>query len=536
MSATTRLADPSAPAPVDARPRLVVPRWLAAAGWAVLLGTLAVLLVTYWDGPPYSPDSWAYYEQSRHVGRDFLRINSWHSYQTTEPYVMGNGPLWPVLFGLTAAVTRLGPHAGLVAAVGCVLGTAATLSALGRRIGVRGLGPVVTVGLLGFTPYLDEVLAARTFPLAGLLLGLLLLALLAAARRPAPAWPLAGAAAGGLVLTRPGALVVMPLLAALLILTRRRDWRWLLLAGGVFALVLTPWAIYGLAHFGTPFPADNRIVAAAVPQLYVSDVVDVDQVPTYADDPLGWLARVVGNVPLMALSVVKAGILSPTVVATAGIGLLLLRRWLPVRRAPRWLLLLLVTGAVLVAEVSIAELSTGYVDRRYLSLVVLLVVLTAVVLLRRTPVPAWLAGPRAGAAAGAALLVLPAGWALGYQLATVPADPDSLGGGAVERELRRCHGDHTMAMRSGTVMARHTALTGRWTANLPGNFDELSVARRRQWIATYDIGQLYLPPVPPGSAADVVRRSTEPLTLLAAAARVTPDPCATVGRLYRVSL
>ncbi|WP_341720181.1 hypothetical protein QQG74_10930 [Micromonospora sp. FIMYZ51] len=535
MSAPQRVENPPSEARADTTRTLVVPEWLAITGWAVLVGILAVLLLLYWNGAPYSPDSWRYYELSQTLGGDFFRFSSRHSYQSTEPYAMGCGPLWPVLIGVTAALTRLGAQAGLVAAVGCVLATAATLSALGRRIGVRGLGPIVAVGLLGFPPFLDEVLSARTFPLAVLLLSLLLLALVATDRRPALAWPAAGAAAGGLVLTRPDTLLAISLLAALLIIARRRDWRWFVPAGLVFAIVLVPWAIYGLTHFDTPFPADNRIVAAAVPQLHASHVVDVDQVPTYLDDPLGWLARLARNVPGAVLETVKGLVLAPTVVATAAAGLLLLRRW-RLRGAPRWLLLCLAAVAAFTVQVTFSELSTGYLARRYLGLVVLLVLLLAIVLLRRTPMPAALTRPRTGLAVGVLLLMLPAGWAIGYQLVRVPPQPESLTGGAVEQELRRCQNGTTLTIDPATEMTRHSALTGRQTAKFPENFADLSVAQRRDWIATYRIGQLYLPPLPANAEPDAVRRNWEPLLLLAAAARVTPDPCATTGQLYQVSL
>ncbi|MDG4764347.1 hypothetical protein O7632_09560 [Solwaraspora sp. WMMD406] len=537
MSTATRLTNPNPPtdSPVATSRTLSMPGWVTIAGWVSLVGVLAILLVHYWNGPPYNPDSWRYYELSQTLGGDFFRIASRHSYQSTEPYSMGCGPLWPILVGVTAAVTRTGPQAGLLAALGCVLATAAVLSVLGRRIGVRGLGPLVTVGLLGFVPFLDEVLTARTFPLAGLLLSLLILALVTTDRRPTLAWPAAGAAAGGLVLTRPDTLPAVLLLAVLLIVARRRDWRWLVAAGLVFAVTMTPWAVYGLAHFGTPFPADNRIIATAVPQLYVTDVIDLDQVPTVTDDPLGWLARLVGNAPAAALQAIKAAVWAPTVVVTVAAGLLLLRRT-PIRRMPRWLLVGLAALAAFTAQVAFSELSTGYLSRRYLSLVVLLMLLLAVVLLFRTPIPARFTGQRAGLTIGVLLLALPAGWALGYQLIVTPPDSESLTGGAVEQELRRCGDDTTLTIVTSTEVGRHSALTGRQTAFFPDNFADISVGQRRDWIATWGIGQLYLLPLPPGAHPETVRQHNEPLSLLATAARVTPDPCATVGRLYRVSL
>lgn len=49
---TGRPTEDSTSDPVDARRTLSVPGWLPAAGWATLVGVLAVLLLYYWDGPP----------------------------------------------------------------------------------------------------------------------------------------------------------------------------------------------------------------------------------------------------------------------------------------------------------------------------------------------------------------------------------------------------------------------------------------------------------------------------------------------------
>jgi len=353
-----------------------------------------------------------------------------------------------------------------------------------------------------------------------------------------PLWPiLVGVTGGGLVLPRPDTLPAVLLLAVLLVVIRRRDWRWLLPAGLVFTLVMSPWAVYGLVHFGTPFPADNRIIALAVPQLYVTDVIDVDQLPTAADDPIGWLARLVGNAPAAVLQAAKAAVWAPTVVATTvAAGLLLRRGRRPLRHGPRWLLVGLAALAAFTAQVAFSELSTGYLSRRYLSLAVLLTLLTAVVLILRAPVPARLTGRRTGHAVGVLLLTLPAGWALGHQLTTVPPDPDSLTGGVVEQELRRCRSDGTLTIVTSTEVGRHSALTGRRTTFFPDNFADIPVAQRRDRIATWGVDQLHLLPLPADADPRTGRRHDEPRSLLSTAARVTPDPCVTTGRLYRVSL
>lgn len=526
------------PARVEPAPRLRPPRWLPALAWIVLGSLTAFLFLRHLASPPYSPDSWGYYELSRHVDRDFFRIDTYRNYQSPHPYGASFGPLWPLLIRLFDVITRSGAQAGYFAAFACLGGTAAVIEGFGRRVvAVRGLGPVVALGLLAFPPYVDEVLAARSFPLAVLLLCLLLWATSAVPDRGMLAAVAAGAAAAGLLLTRTDTFLALLLLGPVLVAARRRRPRWRPACGAVavFAVLTAPWALYGLAHFGAPLAADNAIIASAVAPHYVTDVIDVARTTTLPDDPLGWLARVAGNAPELLDSWVRALIAAPVVVATALIGLLL---WVRRRSAtPSAVPLLLAALGCFLVEITVAALTTGYRDHRYLTLPVLLALLVAVLSILHGEVPRPLAGRRAGAVIALALLLLPAAATVRHQVWHVPGRVDTLDGGAVGQELARCHdGSFTLVVggTDGVIPARHGALTGRPSGFYPANMARLSVAQRREWVHAYRIGFLYLPPA--GRNRTAAQRMARDRSLLAAAVILTPDSCARLGLLYRVAL
>jgi hypothetical protein len=523
------LAGPRGTRPIGPR----TPTWLPASAWLSLVVALGFLLVWHWRNPPFSEDSWAYYELSRHVDGNFFRIDTFRGYQSTEPYGMSFPPLWPLVIWCASAVTRLGPHAGYLAAFGCVIGTAGVIEALGRRLwALPGLGAVTTLGLLGFPAYVDEVVAARSFPLAVLLVCGLLWAVCSMRDHPLRRAVWAGVLAAGLVLTRSDTLLALVLMASAAILMKRVSWRQGVVAGAVLILVLVPWSVYGLRHFGALFVSDNTLIAMAVDRHYVLDVLDPAAVPTLFDDPTGWVRRVVGTVPAMVTSWCVALVKSPTVVLTVLLGGILLSR-----RARRWPMRSPVLALALIcfaAQVIVAELTTGYLDERYLSIVVLLALFLALGQILQGQVRGTRHARASGALLGVALVALPAVCAAGLQ--TLRQERvDSLTGGPVGQELARCHDGTSTLVTLGVHGPRHGALTGRQTGFVPSNLEELSVSQRRDWIRAYDIGFFYVPPWSADVSDVALAQADQHRASLAAAAALTRDACAQTGQLYRIS-
>lgn len=345
------------------------------AGWGwqalVLLAVLLPFLAAVIAAPPYSPDSWALWELARSVVGDFYRFTHWRSYASDLPFSASFPPLTPVLIACLDALFGTGPRTGLYLAFASFAGFALASEAIGRRVtGAPWLGLGAALVLLtGPNMVLIEMSAGRTIPLHLLLGALVLLGLLRAEGITLARAAGIGVLAGLAVLNRFDALL-LPLAAALAIGWLTRSPARGLAALAAAAVTLAPWASWSLATFGTPLPTDNAGIAAALdPRAYVTDWWPTPQ-PTLADDPLAWAAKVAGNAA--GLLRTAAGLLaSPLGLAAAALlacpaALAALNRGEPSHRARA---LRVLAGFAVLAGVMLApQVTTGYLEHRYLAL------------------------------------------------------------------------------------------------------------------------------------------------------------------------
>jgi len=83
----------------------------------------------------------------------------------------------------------------------------------------------------------------------------------------------------------------------------------------VLLIVLSPWILYSHQQFGVFFATDNGWVATAVDKTAYATDWRPDGVMTLADDPIGWLRKVIGNA--LWLVVLMGDDLLPPVLALA---------------------------------------------------------------------------------------------------------------------------------------------------------------------------------------------------------------------------
>ncbi len=302
---------------------------LARLLWLGFLGALGLRLLPLWELPPFSPDSWSYWELAQTVGADFYRIHTWRQFQFTEPYGVSFPPLWPLAIAATDALTGLGFRSAIALNAGIAIAIAALLQRLGallmcdrQRGGAFGL--LVALGLVAHRSAFEELSAGRSMPLSLLLYLLLLWQLLAAARAGAAA--AAGKAtthtnahmclrAAGLGAT--AALATLnrfDFLPALLLLGLVVPWfllqergRWLAPMACWWAAafaVLAPWIAYCLVHFGKPFASDNSRTVLAAVRLHVDDFL-VLAPPTLFDAPMQWFGKTLGGMATAATSLAQ---------------------------------------------------------------------------------------------------------------------------------------------------------------------------------------------------------------------------------------
>lgn len=266
--------------------------------WASLMAALVVLplLLGVLVTPPYTPDSWALYELSRTVFADFYRFAHFRSYADASPYSAAFPPLFPVLIAVVDGVFGTGARTGLYVAFASFIVFATVSEAIGRRVtGAAWVGlAAALLLLLGPKMLLVELEAGRTIPLQLCLYALVLLALLSRGSITGLRAFGIGVVAGLAVLNRFDA-ILLPLFSAIALawVTQKPIRAVQALLGSLIAV--SPWIYYSLTTFGTLFATDNSgIIASVDPRAFVTDWWPQPQ-PNIADNPAGWLNKVVGN-------------------------------------------------------------------------------------------------------------------------------------------------------------------------------------------------------------------------------------------------
>lgn len=405
--------DPQSVASLKARWRtvrgvLLDEKWLVAIVlWIPFLVLIWRAVKFSWGLPPFPADSWSYYELSRSFPADPMHLHVFRSYITTEPYSASFPPLWPLSIAIVDGLTRADYRSGQLAGVVFYVIAAAFLDRAGYRwFSIRGLGPAAFLVLFIFTPSLQEMVSAAPIALTVMLITALLMVM-------SNPWPLSnrqcgwlGVAGGMLMLTRfdTAAFVVsLPLLLGWLGALRRAG---LVRAYSALLLSVSPWIVYSLARFGTPFASDNSRVAMAVPKTFVLDYWP-DGVPTATSDLGGWFSRVrelagqfwhltwrvideaqTPGILVLAAAIVVMYSLARAKLSTSGRGQLLgpvvaaQLRTIGAHRAVRTM-----AAVTLLQYVALgAALSTsGYLQPRYFVVTVLLVDLTLIAVVLAAP-------------------------------------------------------------------------------------------------------------------------------------------------------
>ncbi|MEM7688945.1 MAG: glycosyltransferase family 2 protein [Pseudomonadota bacterium] len=295
-------------------------------GWTLLITLLVCLplFISTVISPPYSPDSWAFYELSRTVFGDFYRVDHIRSYTADTPYSAAFPPLWPSLIGVVDAAFGTGARTGLYLAFASFAAFALLSEKVGRAVtGVAWFGLAAALALLlGPKMVGIEMTAGRTVPLQLALFALIVLGLTRGGAISVWRGAAIGAVTGLAVLNRFDALPLPILVAALTFWPTRKPGVALAVIGAALA-ILSPWITYSLTTFGSVFATDNAGVATSLdPRAFVTDWWPTPQ-PTMADDPLGWVGKVIGHTPRFiwiagSIAVSPLGLAYAVAVAMAG--------------------------------------------------------------------------------------------------------------------------------------------------------------------------------------------------------------------------
>lgn len=305
-------------------------RFILIAGAMACLAALTSLFVREVGLPPYTPDSWSYFELSKTVFADFYKVSTMRQYHLAPDYGASFPPLWPTLIAIINAVFHLDWYGGYVLAFIASALTIPVLVHFCRRFFGQPLLGIFLYALALLDPaYRQELLSGGAIPLSIAIVFLLLAVL---ARRP----------------FGPGAVALTALLAGLAAMNRF-DFLLAGLAAGavaavtggrsatvvirraalyfaVFFMTISPWIFYSWTRFSMPYVTDNARVALAAAQSFVTDFY-INPLPTIFDAPLAWMVRYAQSLSLLgrtalevaSFSLAPLAILAVFVAADAGL-------------------------------------------------------------------------------------------------------------------------------------------------------------------------------------------------------------------------
>lgn len=285
-------------------------RWTLFA-LALFVAIVSSLYFAFNSAPPYSPDSWAFYELSQTISNDFYRFTHWRSYANETSYSSSFPPLWPIMVAAFDTVFKSGAHAPFHLAILSFMIFALLSELLVRQAFYAkwlGLGTALLM-LTDSRMLIEEISAGRTIPLQMAILTGLTLVLLRTKKMNMGAGLALGALSGLAVMNRFDAIFFPILLFAWLLLYKRNIWA-VIACACTAALVCMPWILYSITHFGTVFATDNSGIAFSADRAaFVTDWWSTLQ-PTVLDDPFGWLYKITINL-IRLIVVFSSTLISP---------------------------------------------------------------------------------------------------------------------------------------------------------------------------------------------------------------------------------
>lgn len=473
----------------------------------------ALLLIAraVWSNPPFSPDSWAYYELSQTLGSGDYTLGHLRAYAPEDAAGPSRAfpPLWPALWGAASYASGFGARAGLALNVLVCL----TFLVVSEHVG-RTLTKLHWVGLASglfataLPGYVQELTAARSMPLLMLLACVSLLIMAEDLYRGVWSSAVSGVLASAIAMTRFDAV---PLAVAVVLgatrLASSTGSRLICLVA--FGGVLAPWMVISIHFHGTPFASDNTAVAwSADPAYFVTDWYPPGKnPPTVREQPMLWLQKVAVNAgKLIGIAVVGAGPLSLVVLSVVVIAVvwrLLVhndemahRLGLFIRSRAAIALSSLTCGALLMLP---AFVLTGYLEPRYFTLCTWIVTLwLAVITCMAWPTAAdhvILGRASLGLSAILAALMVHNGFSAAWPKSSVPFPlvPEAA---AVQRCVLFASDGHRrrrILCLDATLAAKLSAVHGIATAFIPKNFGRqpLGPDDFRLFCEKYDIGFAY---------------------------------------------
>ena len=263
-------------------------------GYSFVICFFLLIWLLRTNAPPFSPDSWSFYEISQSVFNDFGKINTLRHYQQDLVWDRNVSfpPLWPILIRVFDGFSRMGIYSGYILNASIFLLSLYMNARIARDlIGYPLAGVFLSVLMLSYKNFVGEFLSAGSMPLAFLLQQIIVYIVLTREKIGPKDAILLAIISGLCVLTRFDFLlsaVALPLVIILLNRSLSVKENALYLLG--ILITLSPWILYSLTTFQRLWVTDNSRTALLAFTNYVSDYFPRDAVlPTLFSHPKQWL-------------------------------------------------------------------------------------------------------------------------------------------------------------------------------------------------------------------------------------------------------
>lgn len=239
--------------------------------------------------PPFSPDSWSYYEIGKNTFKHFGEINTIRQFEYKQYLNISFPLLYPLLISVLNLFVTWGIYAGYILNLLINILILLSLILLSRRLFKTGVFGLFAFSNLIFNKYyLIESLAARSMPLYILLFLLMLIFLTAEGKKPFYKPIIIGGLAGLMVMTRFDFLLPAIVLG---IVAFHKERKRIISYFVTFLVAVSPWVVYSMIHFRKFFITDNARTVMSATKNSVSYFYPLGTKPvTIFNDLFGWVA------------------------------------------------------------------------------------------------------------------------------------------------------------------------------------------------------------------------------------------------------
>lgn len=253
----------------------------------------------------FSPDSWAYYELSKTVFENsFYNFNTYRSYYSeinSTSFPFG----YPILLAIAQYIFGHSPFTAVIVNLIVAFSSWLITIRLLEKCRLSLFSSVaIATSLILFTPYLDEVFAGRSIPVAILLFTLCIYAFIS------NRFILCGSLLGLSALIRFDHLAYGLILQLLIYLLDFRKIKRSFMIGLGFILGILPWILYSQFYFGKFWVSDNSWVALSALPAFVVDYPASATITAF-ENPALWFDRIASNIFPLIISVVKSSLRFP---------------------------------------------------------------------------------------------------------------------------------------------------------------------------------------------------------------------------------